>query len=270
MEKGYGGDLLMINEAARNFRDIADKVKDVNDYIPSFLKKDKSLPNANIFESACIKREGLTDFQIKMLKEEYGYSEGEIADIHSWEDVEKKQKIQDYIDGKIEFDEVKVILADAYATAVNSNRPWTWSEAIPDGEKLTARQKKEIREEAREKGLVPIVPTYEKDGKIYADFSEYKIFEGTLKKEDWNKTDEEQFKKCNQMLKTEIEKNPDLAKQFTKEQVEQIKKGDTPSGFTWHHSEKSGTMQLVPYGVHNSTNHCGGRSEGSWADFPRH
>lgn len=79
------------------------------------------MPNANIFETVCIEREGLTDFQIKMLKEEYGYSENEIAHIHSWEDVEKKQKIQDYIDGKIKFDEVKVILADAYATAVNSN-----------------------------------------------------------------------------------------------------------------------------------------------------
>ncbi len=182
---------------------------------------------------------------------------------------EKQQKIQDFLDGKIDFEEVKEIFAEYYADAVNSNHPWSWGDTIPGGDELTGGQRKAIREYAREKGMVPTAPTYEKDGKTYADFSEHQVFECVLNKEDWPKTDKEQFDKCNEMLKKAIEENPELAKQFTKEQLEQINRGETPSGYTWHHSEKDGVMQLVPYGVHNSTNHHGGRSEGNWADAPR-
>jgi len=182
---------------------------------------------------------------------------------------EKQQKIQDFLDGKIDFEEVKEIFAEYYADAVNSDHPWSWGDTIPGGDELTGGQRKAIREYAREKGMVPTVPTYEKDGKTYADFSEHQVFECVLNKEDWPKTDKEQFDKCNEMLKKAIEENPELAKQFTKEQLEQINRGETPSGYTWHHSEKDGVMQLVPYGVHNSTNHHGGRSEGNWADAPR-
>ena len=182
---------------------------------------------------------------------------------------EKQQKIQDFLDGKIDFEEVKEIFAEYYADAVNSDHPWSWGDTIPGGDELSGGQRKAIREYAREKGMVPTAPTYEKDGKTYADFSEYQVFECVLNKEDWPKTDKEQFDKCNEMLKKAIEENPELAKQFTKEQLEQINRGETPSGYTWHHSEKDGVMQLVPYGVHNSTNHHGGRSEGNWADAPR-
>ena len=114
------------------------------------------------------------------------------------------------------------------------------------------------------------MPIVEKDGKKYADFSKFTVFQCMLDKEDWSKTDPEQFAKCNEQLKEAILKDPELAKQFTPEQIEQIMNGETPSGYTWHHSEVDGTMQLVPFGIHNSTNHCGGRSEGHWADAPRH
>ncbi|UOK66269.1 HNH endonuclease [Paenibacillus sp. FSL k6-2145] len=29
-------------------------------------------------------------------------------------------------------------------------------------------------------------------------------------------------------------------------------------------------MQLVPFGIHNITKHNGGRTNGHWADAPRH
>ncbi|MCR5771711.1 MAG: HNH endonuclease [Butyrivibrio sp.] len=182
---------------------------------------------------------------------------------------EKLDKLNKYLNGELSFEDVKEILAEYYAKAVNSNKPWTWDENVPGGDALSAKQKKEIREYAREKGWVPTVPVREENGKTYADFSEYVAFETALDKDDWNKTDREQFDKCNQALKKAIKENPDLAKQFTKEQLEQIMNGETPDGYTWHHSEKDGTMQLVPFGVHNSTNHHGGRSEGEWADAPR-
>lgn len=182
---------------------------------------------------------------------------------------EKMQKIQGFLDGKIGFDEVKELLAEYYSDAVNSNKPWSWDQDIPGGDELTAGQKKAICEYAREKELVPTVPVREENGKKYADFSEFTVFDCVLDKEYWDKTDREQFSECNKLLKEELENNPELAKQFTKEQLEQINRGETPDGYTWHHSEKDGTMQLVPYGVHNSTYHHGGRSEGNWADSPR-
>ncbi|SFT61275.1 DNase/tRNase domain of colicin-like bacteriocin [Lachnospiraceae bacterium XBD2001] len=192
------------------------------------------------------------------------------SDVGELSEEEKLQKIKDFEDGLIDFEEVKEILAEYYSNAVNSNRPWSWNETVPGGSSLTAGQKKKIIELAREKGLVPTARTYEKDGRTYADFSEYVVFETTLDIDDWNKTDSEQFDKCNQALNEAVENDSELAAQFTPEQLEQIKNGKTPTGYTWHHSEKDGTMQLVPFGIHNSTNHSGGRSEGNWADAPRH
>ncbi|MGG0454595.1 HNH endonuclease [Bacillus mycoides] len=43
-----------------------------------------------------------------------------------------------------------------------------------------------------------------------------------------------------------------------------------PEGKTWHHKEKDGIMELVPFDIHNITKHNGGRTKGHWADAPRH
>ena len=45
--------------------------------------------------------------------------------------------------------------------------------------------------------------------------------------------------------------------------------GGTVDGYTWHHTEIPGKMQLVPTGIHNITTHNGGRTAGMWADAPR-
>ena len=49
----------------------------------------------------------------------------------------------------------------------------------------------------------------------------------------------------------------------------QLPNGVRPSGYTWHHSEISGKMELVEFGIHNSTWHKGGRAPGNWAHAPR-
>ena len=36
-------------------------------------------------------------------------------------------------------------------------------------------------------------------------------------------------------------------------------------GYTWHHSEIDGQMELVPTGIHNVYNHNGGRTKNHWA-----
>lgn len=73
-----------------------------------------------------------------------------------------------------------------------------------------------------------------------------------------------QFEKCNQNLKKDIFNNPDLEKQFTKEQLDDIKNGITPRGYTWHHHEEPGRMQLVKTEDHDKTiggaPHTGGNS----------
>lgn len=44
--------------------------------------------------------------------------------------------------------------------------------------------------------------------------------------------------------------------------------GGRPEGTTWNHSEIPAQMELVPFGIHNVTNHIGGRSPGHWAYPP--
>lgn len=73
-------------------------------------------------------------------------------------------------------------------------------------------------------------------------------------------SDKEQFAECNKQLKEAVEKDPELAKKFTPEQLEQIKNGDTPDGYTWHHNEKTGKMQLVDSDTHAKTGHTGGKT----------
>lgn len=72
-------------------------------------------------------------------------------------------------------------------------------------------------------------------------------------------TDKEQFEECNRQLKEAVENDPELAKQFTEEQLEQIMDGETPDGYTWHHDAETGKMQLVDSEVHMKTGHTGGK-----------
>ena len=54
---------------------------------------------------------------------------------------------------------------------------------------------------------------------------------------------------------------PSLAKQFTTEQLEQIRKGEARiKGYTWHHDAECGKMQLVKSDVHMLNRHTGGKA----------
>lgn len=86
-------------------------------------------------------------------------------------------------------------------------------------------------------------------------------FDTRLPKELRNASDAEQFKYCTQQLEKRIESDPELAKQFTPRQREQIKNGEPRiSGLTWHHNELPGKMQLVNATEHTRCRHTGGRS----------
>ena len=70
-----------------------------------------------------------------------------------------------------------------------------------------------------------------------------------------------QKKECLEQLQKKL-KNPfsKLRDKFTEDQIEDIMNGILPDGFTWHHNEQEGLMQLVDTVIHNQTNHTGGMS----------
>ncbi len=72
--------------------------------------------------------------------------------------------------------------------------------------------------------------------------------------------DKTQFEECNKQLKDAIQRNPELKKQFTNRQIEQIEQGKTPSGYVWNHHEIRGRMQLVDFKTHEATPHTGGKA----------
>lgn len=73
-------------------------------------------------------------------------------------------------------------------------------------------------------------------------------------------SDRAQFAECNKQLKESLVKNPKLKKKFTKDQLADIDEGYTPEGYTWHHNEERGKMQLVDTEIHSKTRHTGGRN----------
>lgn len=44
--------------------------------------------------------------------------------------------------------------------------------------------------------------------------------------------------------------------------------GGEREGYTWHHTETPGKMELIPYGIHHMVTHNGGCSPGMWAYVP--
>lgn len=85
-------------------------------------------------------------------------------------------------------------------------------------------------------------------------------FDVALNKEDYGKSDYLQSKTCNEKLQEAVQTDPELASRFSGEQLEQIRNGDTPKGYTWHHDVYPGQMQLVDSSVHVLTRHTGGRA----------
>ena len=85
-------------------------------------------------------------------------------------------------------------------------------------------------------------------------------FDAQLPEDLYEASDKDQFAECNKQLKEAVEKDPELAKEFTPEQLEQIKNGATPDGYTWHHNEEKGKMQLVDSDIHAKTGHTGGKT----------
>ena len=85
-------------------------------------------------------------------------------------------------------------------------------------------------------------------------------FDAQLPEDLYQASDKKQSAECNRQLKEAVENDPELAKKFTDDQLEQIKNDDTPDGYTWHHNEEAGKMQLVDSETHAKSGHTGGRA----------
>lgn len=137
-------------------------------------------------------------------------------------------------------------LAERYARLVKSNKPWKWDEDFPQGENISSRQRAKIKQQAIDEGLIPDVKM--KPGTRYPDFENAGLINRVDKLPEglWKSGDTAQFNWLDARIP-----------------------GGRPAGFTWHHSEIAGRMELVPFGPHNIINHVGGRSPGHWAHAPR-
>ncbi|MFC4620421.1 HNH endonuclease [Camelliibacillus cellulosilyticus] len=97
---------------------------------------------------------------------------------------------------------------------------------------------------------------YDKDGFPIFDSK----FEAKLDPRDFKKTRMVHFRKCNKKLYQEIERNPELIEKLklSKQDLEELANGQTPYGYTWHHHQDRGKMQLVNQKIHKDTGHTGG------------
>ena len=159
------------------------------------------------------------------------------------------KNIDEFIGGNKSFDDVLDDYAKVYADKINSNQAWSWDDTIPGGENLTKKQRSIIKQQAIDAGLITDIKVTKVEGMRYgfADFESAGVVKETqyLPENMWKMSNAEQFK-------------------WLDEQI-----GGTVDGYTWHHTEIPGKMQLVPTGIHNITTHNGGRTAGMWADAPR-
>ena len=91
------------------------------------------------------------------------------------------------------------------------------------------------------------------------------IFDVEIPPDIWERGDTSIFKYCTEELKEYLDANPEAKVNFTSEQLDIIEmicsseiRNPRIPGFTWHHSEMPGKMQLVDFKTHFDTRHTGG------------
>jgi hypothetical protein len=128
-------------------------------------------------------------------------------------------------------------LSTRYAELVNSNSKWEW---VQIGQ-LTRTQQSAIRQAAIDRGLIPNVPSKPTGHPDFNAVPGLVRNVQSLPEGLWRLSDRAQFSYLDGII------------------------GGRPPGYTWHHSELSGRMELIPFGVHRAYGHDGGRAPGMWA-----
>ncbi|MFZ3579997.1 HNH endonuclease [Virgibacillus sp. DJP39] len=75
-------------------------------------------------------------------------------------------------------------------------------------------------------------------------------------------SDDMHFNVANETFYQAIQEEPHLANELGLSQadVQALANGETPEGYTWHHNEEPGVIQLVNEETHEQTGHTGGRT----------
>lgn len=86
-------------------------------------------------------------------------------------------------------------------------------------------------------------------------------FTARIEPEAYLLTDEEHHALANEQLYNAIEQDAAIGEiiGLTDEDKAALKNGQTPAGYTWHHHEQPGVLQLVNAQIHAQTEHIGGR-----------
>lgn len=86
-------------------------------------------------------------------------------------------------------------------------------------------------------------------------------FEVTIDESLYLQSDYIQFSYANVELYEAIQADPSLAEELglSDEDLQTLSNGDTPEGYTWHHNEEPGILQIVNQEEHSNTGHIGGR-----------
>ena len=136
------------------------------------------------------------------------------------------------------------------------------AEVIPNIETINQHLEGTVHPETGVPFDAKLVETNEgfKEG-VFPDFSEnHCVYDAQLPEDLHKASDYEQAKHLNEQLYQTYENGTLDTDQFADRQLEQIRNGDKPEGYTWHHHEEPGRMQLVDTEVHAKTLHTGGRS----------
>ncbi len=103
-----------------------------------------------------------------------------------------------------------------------------------------------------------VTDTGEKVKGVFPEFESK--FDVQLPEELQQAPDRTQFAECNKQLQEKVATDPELRSQFSEDQLADIEDGYTPEGYTWHHNEELGKMQLVDSDIHSQTRHTGERN----------
>lgn len=87
-------------------------------------------------------------------------------------------------------------------------------------------------------------------------------FTVVIAEELYTESDMVHFQTANETLYKAIAEDPSVAEnvRLTPSDLQALENGQTPAGYTWHHSEEPGHLQLVDRETHAETAHTGGRA----------
>ena len=127
--------------------------------------------------------------------------------IHS--DKTTLKNIDDFTVGKKSFDDVVEDYSKLYADKVNTNIDWSWDKSVPNGQNLSIKQKRQIKQKAIDNGYIQEIKVTKAEGLKYgiADFDSAGIVKEIeyLPESMWKMSDKKQFEWLDEKIGGHVE-----------------------------------------------------------------